>query len=127
VLGRKEVVGLVRSSSSEPTIRNANPTLLSFPLPPPLPPSPVTSITSTSLCLLVSCATSVYSAAFLGCGAFFLLFMLASGFVLQAGTEGYEGGRKKEGKEAEIGGVGKQAPARREVTNNITERHQPPS
>ncbi|KAM3570514.1 hypothetical protein VYU27_007416 [Nannochloropsis oceanica] len=44
----------------------------------------VTSITSTSLCLLVSCATSVYSAAFLGCGAFYLLFMLASGFVLQA-------------------------------------------
>ncbi|EWM20670.1 atp-binding cassette sub-family g member 2 [Nannochloropsis gaditana] len=44
----------------------------------------VTSITSTSLCLLVSCATSVYSAAFLGCGAVYLLFMLASGFVLQA-------------------------------------------
>jgi len=65
----------------------------------------VTSITSTSLCLLVSCATSVYSAAFLGCGAFYLLFMLASGFVLQAGTEGCEGGRKKEGKEAEIGAL----------------------
>lgn len=44
----------------------------------------VTSITSTSLCLLVSCATSVYSAAFLGCGAFYIIFMLASGFVLQA-------------------------------------------
>ncbi len=48
----------------------------------------VTSITSTSLCLLVSCATSVYSAAFLGCGAFYLLFMLASGFVLQADEVG---------------------------------------
>jgi hypothetical protein len=57
----------------------------------PFTRTPVTSITSTSLCLLVSCATSVYSAAFLGCGAFYLLFMLASGFVLQAGTEG---GRK---------------------------------
>jgi len=51
----------------------------------PLSPPQVTSITSTSLCLLVSCATSVYSAAFLGCGAVYLLFMLASGFVLQAG------------------------------------------
>lgn len=44
----------------------------------------VTSITSTSLCLLVSSCTAVFSAAFLGCGAFYLLFMLASGFVLQA-------------------------------------------
>lgn len=58
------------------------------PPPPPnttqtIPTLQVTSVTSTSLCLMVSCATAVYSAAFLGCGAFYILFMLASGFVLQ--------------------------------------------
>ena len=67
----------------------------------------MTSITSTSLCLLVSCATSVYSAAFLGCGAFYLLFMLASGFVLPAGKEG----GKEGGGEGQIG-VRRQADSR---------------
>ncbi len=50
----------------------------------------VTSVTSTSLCLMVSCATAVYSAAFLGCGAFYILYMLSSGFVLPVRRRFYD-------------------------------------